>query len=201
MLVAKEAMWLHLPLTELVLLQSNQQHALIKVSERNTSVRQIHQSLGILREEGSESGSNVGDGKSVDAGEIVILLKGDNQGLIAFVHNPVFHFRTKQIDIQHHYILDKVAAKKIQLSYIPTHEMIADGLTKALTHVKFHRFIEQMNIQWSRAHRKHRHNWQSNYKPLLSRNSHTLSHKTHRLDPTNCTQVNSFKNANKIDLN
>ncbi len=48
---------------------------------------------------------------------------------------------------RHHYIRDEVAAQRIQLFYIPTDEMIADGLTKALTHVKFHRFIEQMNMQ------------------------------------------------------
>lgn len=79
--------------------------------------------------------------------EIVISLKGDNQGSIALAHNPVFHSRNKHINIQHHYIHDEVAAQRIELSYIPTNEMIADGLTKALTHVKFHRFIEQMNMQ------------------------------------------------------
>ena len=78
---------------------------------------------------------------------IVIPLKGDDQDSIALAHNPVFHSRTKHIDIQHHYIRDEVAAQRIQLSYIPTDKMIADGLTKALTHVKFHRFIEQMNMQ------------------------------------------------------
>lgn len=39
------------------------------------------------------------------------------------------------IDIQHHYIRNKVITQKIQLSYIPIKEMIVDGLTKALTYV------------------------------------------------------------------
>ena len=61
-LAAKEASWLRLLLTELGLLQPDQQHALIKVSERNTSVRQIHQDLGIVRGGESESGGDGGDG-------------------------------------------------------------------------------------------------------------------------------------------
>lgn len=73
-------------------------------------------------------------------------MKGDNQSSIALAHNPVFHSRTKHIDIQHHYIGDEVAANRIELSYVPTNEMITDGLAKALTHVKFHGFIEQMRM-------------------------------------------------------
>ena len=114
-LAAKKAMWLRLLLTELGLLQFDQQHALIKVSERNTSVCQIHQDLSIVREGESESGRDSGDGKSGDAGVIVIPLKRDNQELIALVHNPVFHSRTKHIGIQHHYIRGKVAVQRIQL--------------------------------------------------------------------------------------
>lgn len=78
--------------------------------------------------------------------DIIIPLKGDNQRSIALAYNPVFHSRTKHIDIQHYYIRDELASQRIQLFYIPTEEMIANGLTKALTHVKFHRFVEQMNI-------------------------------------------------------
>ena len=139
-LAAKEATWLRLLLTELGLLQPDQQHALIKVSEGNTCTQAIQQDPVIARRGESELG--VSDG----VGDIVIPLKGDNQGSIALAHNPVFHSRTKHIDIQHHYIRDEVASQRIQLSYVPTEEMIADGLTKALTHVKFHRFVEQMNM-------------------------------------------------------
>ena len=145
-LVAKEATWLRLLLTELGLLQSNQQHALIKVSEQNTSVRHIQQDLDIVRRGESELGVS-GEVILDKEKPIVIPLKGDNQSSIALAYNPVFHSRTKHIDIQHHYICDEVAAQRIQLSYIPTNEMIADGLTKALTHVKFHCFIEQINMQ------------------------------------------------------
>ncbi len=61
-LAAKEASWLRLLLTELGFLQPDQQHALIKVLERNTNVRQIYQNLGIVRGGESESGGDGGDG-------------------------------------------------------------------------------------------------------------------------------------------
>lgn len=77
---------------------------------------------------------------------IVILLKGDNQGSIELAHNPVFHSRTNHTDIQYHYIRDEVASQRIELSYVPMEEIIVNGLTKALTHVKFYYFIEQINI-------------------------------------------------------
>lgn len=63
----------------------------------------------------------------------MIPLKGENQGSIALAHNPVFYSRTKHIDIQLHYIRDEVASPRIELFHVPTEEMIADGLTKALT--------------------------------------------------------------------
>ncbi len=129
-LAAKEATWLRLLLTELGLLQSDQQHALIKVSEHHTSANAIENDLDI----------------ACGGGEIVIPLKSDDQRSIALAHNPIFHSRTKHIDIQHHYIRDEVALKRIELSYVLTYQMIADSLTKALTHVKFHLFIEQMKM-------------------------------------------------------
>ena len=122
---------------ELGLLQPVHQYTINKVFEKNINICQIHQNLDIEHRGEDELGVS----KSIS-----ILLKSDNQGLIALIHNPVFYSRTKHIDIQHHYIQGKMAAQKIKLSYIPTNKMIADSLIKALTHIKFHHLIEQMNM-------------------------------------------------------
>lgn len=140
-LAAKKATWLRLLLTELGLLQPGEQHAVIKISERNTCAQAIHQDLDRDNACGGEEKPT-----TEPATSITIPPKGDNQGSIAFGHNPVFHARTKHIDIQHHYIRDEVAAQRIELSFVSTSEMIVDGLTKALTHVKFHGFIAQMKM-------------------------------------------------------
>ncbi len=134
-LAAKEAMWLRLLLTELGLLSLDKQPALIKVSKQNSSAHAIQDGLDDL-DTMCEGGGE----------EIVILLKGNNQGSVALAHNPVFHSKTKHIDIQHHYIRDEVVSKKIKLSYVQTDQKIADSHTKALIHVKFHQFIEQMKM-------------------------------------------------------
>ena len=136
-LAAKEATWIRLLLTELGLLDPNEQHARIKIIGSNSCAKAIEGDVGIAR--GGEQMEQKQMGQTIP-------LKGDNQSSISLVHNPVYHARTKHIDIQHHYIRDEVAAKRIELSYVPTAEMIADGLTKPLTHVKFHGFVQQMHM-------------------------------------------------------
>lgn len=103
-LATKKATWLRLLLTELDFLQFYQQHAIIKVSEGNTYAQAIQQDSVIAH--GGESESGVSDGVN----DIVILLKGNNQGSIALAYNLVFYSRTKHIDIQYHYIPDEVAS-------------------------------------------------------------------------------------------
>lgn len=61
--------------------------------------------------------------------EGTIALKGDNQSAIALANNPVLHSRIKHIDIQHHFIRNEILEGRIDLTYIPTEDMIADGLT------------------------------------------------------------------------
>ena len=61
-----------------------------------------------------------------------MVVNADNQGSIALAKNPVFHDCSKHIDIQYHYTRNLVKEKRIQLEYIPTSDMLADLLTKAL---------------------------------------------------------------------
>jgi hypothetical protein len=65
-----------------------------------------------------------------------VTLHCDNQSSIALSSNPAYHQRTKHIDVQHHFIREKVEAGEIVLKYEPTEHMIADVLTKALARAK-----------------------------------------------------------------
>ena len=56
----------------------------------------------------------------------------DNQSAIHLTENPKFHNRTKHIDVKYHFIRDCYSEGTITLSYIPTGDMLADGLTKSL---------------------------------------------------------------------
>lgn len=60
------------------------------------------------------------------------VIKADNQGCIALTENPVHHDRTKHFDIRHHFVREKVQEGSVVLDYLPTGEMIADIMTKAL---------------------------------------------------------------------
>lgn len=60
------------------------------------------------------------------------IIHVDNQSALAVAENPEHHSRMKHIDIQYHWIREKVAHKQIGLNYIPSSENTADILTKGL---------------------------------------------------------------------
>jgi hypothetical protein len=72
----------------------------------------------------------------------------DNQGCIALAHNPECHAHTKHIDIQHHFVREKVAGGAVSLEYTPTGVMVADCLTKALPREKFVQHRASMGINY-----------------------------------------------------
>ncbi|GJY87242.1 hypothetical protein Tco_0501870 [Tanacetum coccineum] len=55
----------------------------------------------------------------------------DNESIICIVKNPVFHSKTKHIEIRHHFIRDSNEKKLIQMIKIHTDQNVADLLTKA----------------------------------------------------------------------
>ena len=55
-----------------------------------------------------------------------------NKAAISIAHDPVLHDRTKYIEVDRHFIKEKIESGKICLSYIPTTQQIADILTKGL---------------------------------------------------------------------
>jgi hypothetical protein len=71
----------------------------------------------------------------------------DNQGAIALAKNPQFHARTKHIEIQHHFVREKVNEGKVRLEYMPTDKQVADGLTKALPKDQFTTFRRALGLE------------------------------------------------------
>lgn len=61
----------------------------------------------------------------------------DNRSAMALASNPVFHARTKHIEIDYHFIREQVLAKKIVLCYIATNAQLADIFTKGLPVARF----------------------------------------------------------------
>lgn len=48
-----------------------------------------------------------------------IELLCDNQSAFSIAQNPVQHDRTKHVEINHHFIKEKLDSRLIQLSYVP----------------------------------------------------------------------------------
>ena len=70
----------------------------------------------------------------------------DNMATISMTKNPVFHGRTKHIELRHHFICDIVAEGVIVLKHFSTTEQLADGFTKALPYSKFVKFRTQLGV-------------------------------------------------------
>jgi ribonuclease HI len=71
----------------------------------------------------------------IEAGTITIC--ADSQSAIKLLKNTVFSMRSKHIDVIYHFARERVTRKDVSFKYIPTHEMVADALTKPLPTAKF----------------------------------------------------------------
>nr|GEU80700.1 hypothetical protein [Tanacetum cinerariifolium] len=73
----------------------------------------------------------------------------DNESTICIVKNPVFHSKTKHIEIRHHFIRDAYEKKLIQVLKIHIDDNVVDLLTKAfdeLTHLDVMRTVLNLGI-------------------------------------------------------
>lgn len=87
--------------------------------------------------------------------EMKISIKGapilwcDNLSASALASNPIYHARTKHIELDVHFIRDKVMQKQIEIRYVPSHDQVADCLTKGLSPSRFHFLINKLQVRES----------------------------------------------------
>ena len=75
------------------------------------------------------------------------IIHCDNQSYINLLVNPVFHDRSKPIEIPCHYVRDMTERNVVQLRYIITGEQTADILTKPLSKTKVEYFRGKLVLE------------------------------------------------------
>jgi hypothetical protein len=79
----------------------------------------------------------------LDLGQLVdapVIIYCDNISSILLANNPVYHARTKHIEVYYHFIREKVLAKEIDLIHVSTKDQVANIFTKALGTDKLRKF-------------------------------------------------------------
>ena len=75
----------------------------------------------------------------------------DNISAVYLSENPVHHRRTKHVEIDIHFVREKVALGQFRVLHIPTARQIADIMTKGLPTSLFQDFRVSLCIQSSGA--------------------------------------------------
>ncbi|GAB2287999.1 hypothetical protein Dimus_037972 [Dionaea muscipula] len=70
----------------------------------------------------------------------------DNQSAIAIARNPVYHDRSKHIDVRFHFLREAIAKKEVELKYVRTQVQLADILTKPLGIASFARLRRMLGV-------------------------------------------------------
>ena len=75
-----------------------------------------------------------------------VKLKCDNQATISIAKDPVHHGRTKHVEIDRHFVAEKIENSEVQLIYTPTRDQLVHILTKALHGPNFEQLCNKLSM-------------------------------------------------------
>jgi hypothetical protein len=71
----------------------------------------------------------------------------DNMGAKYLSSNPVFHGRTKHIEVDYHFMRERVTRKLLEVDFVPTRDQVADGFIKPLAVHHLENFKYNLNLR------------------------------------------------------
>lgn len=75
------------------------------------------------------------------------ILWCDNLSASVLASNPVYHARTKHIELDIHFVRDKVLEGKLKIQYIPSSDQTADLMTKPLSQTRFLLLKDKLGVK------------------------------------------------------
>ena len=71
----------------------------------------------------------------------------DNIGAKYLSANPVLHARTKHIEVDYHFVHERVARRLLDIEHVSTRDQVADGFTKPLAARQLELFKGNLNLE------------------------------------------------------
>lgn len=70
----------------------------------------------------------------------------DNLSAVMLSHNPVLHNRTKHIELDVHFVREKVISKDLIVQHVPASAQLADSFTKPLSSARFTEMRNKLKV-------------------------------------------------------
>ena len=76
----------------------------------------------------------------------IMTILCDNKAAISIAKNPIQHDRTKHVEINRHFIKEKIEGGIVRLMYTPSSRQTIDILTKALPKTTYENMISKLGM-------------------------------------------------------